>query len=837
MTGDDIQPNDDAGAGDGAREAALARRIARAVGLARAALAWEVVWPRLVAVAAVPALFAAFAWLGLFRLLSDGARIAVLVLFAIAAVAVVAGAVLDVRRRRAIFDVAAARGRVEAASGLRPHDLTDFSDRLPEGAGATTQTLWRAHRRRLAARIGRLHVGWPRPDLPRRDRWALRPALGMLLFVAWFAADGEHLARLHETVRFTSVVPVPPRLDAWIEPPAHTGLAPIVLTGEAAREREAGAISVPGGSRLVVRVAMPAGAAAPKLELAATPAGAVRALDPIAPGAPTGGGFAAAVTAAAAPEASGTVERRLELVADGAVRAERDGRSVADWRFAIVPDRAPTITLVEPPRRQGQGATRLGHETDDDWGVVAAEAIFETPRGGHPLYEAPRFPLTLPAGRAHRGRADTVRDLSAHPFAGARLRLHLVARDAIGQEGRSEATEVDLPDRRYRVPLARAASELRRRLALDARERDAVATALDGLSLAPDRFGTRAGLHLVLRRLALDTDRAEGDEALRGVVQGLATLAGLAEQGDTAKEAEELAKAIEALREALRNGASDAEIDRLTRRLREALDAHLKAQAEAARRDPSRQAAPGGKQITKGDLDRMLDEIDKLGRTGSRRAAEDLLSRLDDLLADLKPQGSGSGSGSGEGGGGEDPLGGLSEMMRRQRKLMDDTHRGDREGGDAGDLRRQQDELRRDLDRLREGLARRPGEGDEATGDALGEAGREMGEAGDALGRGEGDEAVGSQGRALDALRRGARSLAERLRKEGESDGTREGETADDPLGRPDRGRKADGRVGIPDEAAVERARRILDDIRKRLSDPGRPRLERDYLDRLLKLD
>lgn len=831
MTGDDIRPDGDAEAGDSAREAALARRIARAVGLARAALAWEVVWPRVVATAAVPALFVAFAWLGLFRLLSDGVRMAALAVFAIAAVGVAVGAIVDVRRRRATFDAAAARARVEAASGLAAHALADLSDRLPDGAGAATRTLWRLHRRRLAARIGPLEVGGPRPDLPRRDRWALRPALGMLLFVAWFAADGDHLSPLRAAVRFASVAPIPPRLDAWIEPPAHTGSAPIVLTGDAGRQRDAASIAVPGGSRLVVRVAVPAGTAAPKLELSAEPAGAVRVLDPIAPGAPTGGGFAAAVTAAATPEASGTVERRLELIGDGEIRVDRDGRVAAGWRFTVVPDRAPTITLAEAPRRQGQGATRLGHETDDDWGVVAAEAIFETPRGGRPLYEAPRFPLTLPAGRAHRGRADTVRDLSAHPFAGARLRLQLVARDAIGQEGRSAASEVDLPDRRFREPLARAASELRRRLALDARERDAVATALAALALAPERFGPRAGVYLALRRLALDADRAEGDEALRGVVEGLAALAGLAEQGDTGKEAEELAKAIEALRDALRNGASDEEIDRLTRRLREALDAHLKAQAEAARRDPGRQAAPGGKQITKGDLDRMLDQIDKLGRTGSRRAAEDLLSRLDDLLADLKPQG------SGEGGGGEDPLGGLSDMMRRQRKLMDDTHRGDREGGDAGDLKRRQDDLRRDLDRLGEGLARRPGEGDEATGEALGEAGREMGEAGDALGRGEGEEAVGSQGRALDALRRGARSLAEQLRKEGERGRAGSGEGDDDPLGRPDRGRKADGRVGIPDEAAVERARRILDDIRRRLADPGRPRLERDYLDRLLKLD
>jgi hypothetical protein len=39
----------------------------------------------------------------------------------------------------------------------------------------------------------------------------------------------------------------------------------------------------------------------------------------------------------------------------------------------------------------------------------------------------------------------------------------------------------------------------------------------------------------------------------------------------------------------------------------------------------------------------------------------------------------------------------------------------------------------------------------------------------------------------------------------------------------------------LPNEAAVERARRILDALRSRANQPDRPRLELDYIDRLLK--
>ena len=58
-----------------------------------------------------------------------------------------------------------------------------------------------------------------------------------------------------------------------------------------------------------------------------------------------------------------------------------------------------------------------------------------------------------------------------------------------------------------------------------------------------------------------------------------------------------------------------------------------------------------------------------------------------------------------------------------------------------------------------------------------------------------------------------------------------------DPLGRPMRGREYgdDVTVKVPGEIDVQRARRILEELRRRFADPQRPQLELDYLDRLLK--
>ena len=58
-----------------------------------------------------------------------------------------------------------------------------------------------------------------------------------------------------------------------------------------------------------------------------------------------------------------------------------------------------------------------------------------------------------------------------------------------------------------------------------------------------------------------------------------------------------------------------------------------------------------------------------------------------------------------------------------------------------------------------------------------------------------------------------------------------------DPLGRPLRGRDYgdDTTVKVPGEIDVQRARRILEELRQRFADPARPQLELDYIERLLK--
>src|SRR6202030_3692159 len=108
------------------------------------------------------------------------------------------------------------------------------------------------------------------------------------------------------------------------------------------------------------------------------------------------------------------------------------------------------------------------------------------------------------------------------------------------------------------------------------------------------------------------------------------------------------------------------------------------------------------------------------------------------------------------------------------------------------------------------------------------------------------DSAVDSQGRALDAMRKGAQGLAQAMQQQmgqgqcqGRSGrfGEARGQQDTDLLGRPLRGRDYgdDTTVRVPGEIDVQRARRIIEELRKRFGDMGRPQDELDYIERLLK--
>ncbi len=158
-----------------------------------------------------------------------------------------------------------------------------------------------------------------------------------------------------------------------------------------------------------------------------------------------------------------------------------------------------------------------------------------------------------------------------------------------------------------------------------------------------------------------------------------------------------------------------------------------------------------------------------------------------------------------------------------------------------GSLAQRQGELGQRLNRLMEGLR---GMGIEPGEEMARRAGRWAAERN--LGQGNPEKATDDQADALDALRRGAQEMMDQMRQAmGEQGGgqqpggRRAGADDRDPLGRP---RATEGpdfgqSTKVPDEIDIQRAREILEAIRKRLGDALSPELERSYLERLLRFE
>ncbi|MFL6793369.1 MAG: TIGR02302 family protein [Bradyrhizobium sp.] len=844
-------------------------QLTQALQRAKYAIAWERAWPHLARLLTVVGLFLVVSWAGLWLVLPFVARLAGTGLFVLLAL----GALFPLIRFR-WPSREEGLNRLDRGTGIRHRPATALTDTLAT-QDPVAQALWQEQRERTLASIKRIRAGLPSPRLAIHDPWALRALVVVMMVAAYVAAGDERTMRVVSAFDWNGVLaPANVRVDAWVTPPNYTGKPPVILS---AANKEAAAVDsaplpVPAGSTLLVR----------------SSGGTIDVV--------VGGGVTEVAPSEQAPK--GTNERHFKIAGDGTAHVRAPAGQPL-WKFTATPDRAPTISLAKDPERQARGSLQMSYKIEDDYGVTEARAQFVTRPGDaakdtakdkdkskdtskgaaepRPLFDAPQFALVLPNARTRNGVGQTVKDLSEDPYAGADVTLTLTAKDEAGNEGRSEPFNMRLPERLFTKPLARALIEQRRILALDASQNSQVYAALDALLIAPELFTPEAGYYLGLHSVARQLEAARSDDALREVVASLWALAVTIEDGNISDVDKALRAAQEALKQALERGASDEEIKKLTDNLRAALDNFLRQLAEQLRNNPQQLARPldpNTKMLSQQDLKNMLDRMERMSRSGDKDAAKQLLEQLQQMLENLQMAQPGQ-SGDNDM---EQALNELGDMIRKQQQLRDKTFkqgqdsrrdrmRGKQGDQSLGDLQQDQQGLRDRLKKLQEELAKRgmgPGQrgekgqrgeqgqqgqqGDQGDGeDGLDQADSAMGDAGGRLGEGNADGAVDSQGRALDALRKGAQSLAEAM-QQGDGDqasdgpGNRAGRQQSggnqtDPLGRPLRGREFgdDLTVKIPGEIDVQRVRRILEELRRRLADPARPQIELDYIERLLK--
>lgn len=831
---------------------------------------WEQAWPILWRGLAVLLVFLAVSWLGLWLDAGPAWRMAGVALFALALLA----ALLPlVRLRRIARNQALARIDRDAGLGHRP--ARTLEDNLALGQDDPgTRALWALHRSRAAATLARLKVSGPRPGMARRDPFALRAGAILAAAAAAFVAGPEAGERLRAAFDWRGPVAAAPsfRVDGWIDPPLYTRTPPLIVTLAEAGQR----LRAPVNSTLVVRIA---GAG----DATVTPGAGLKALPASAPARPdlreerftlTGGtaevavqtGFASThrltietipdrppeIAFAGQPETNGrgtfTLAYRAKddygiASAEGLVEPQTKGRS-------LVPP--PRLALSLPADAQGTSDTRtLIDLTDNPWaGAKVLLTLVAKDEAGQEGRSAP-LAMTLP------GRFFT--KPLARSLAEERRRLVL---DPDGSRARVE-------------------------------------TSLDALLIAPERFTPQWGVFLGLREAVQRLRAAKTDEALTEVADLLWTMALQIEEGDLSDAEKALRAAQERLKDAMERGASDQEIAKLTEDLRQAMDRFLKEFAQRQQQNPQNPGQPNqqaDRTVTPDDLSKMLDQMQEAMKRGDVAEAQRLLDQLRGILENLQTAQPNSRMSDPAAREMNRQMQDLEAMAREQQGLRDETFRqgqerrfgnrgqpqqpgqqgqrqqdqrgqqgprggepqgqdgqqGQKPGGEKqGGLGDRQQALRQRLEDLQKRMKELGMQGEQGLSDAE----QAMREAENSLGQGQDGSAVDAQGRALEGLQRGAQGMAQQMQQMGQdgegqqADGQqqgqgnpnqpgRQGARDNDPLGRPTRNRDfSDGRVRVPtaEESGVERARRILEELRRKLGDPSRPAEELDYFERLLR--
>ncbi|MFC4271497.1 TIGR02302 family protein [Sneathiella chungangensis] len=706
--------------------------------------------------------------------------------------------------------------------------------------------MWRIYQKSLRRYVNGLKVGFPNLDMGSEDGYGLRAVIILLLVAAVVIAGPRSGERLYAAVTPTIGTPeVPVDVTAWVTPPAYTGRAPILLNKLDSEEAPVKTYIVPAQSSFIAHV-FGGGPEAPSLILEDQ-----------------------------SEEFTATDAQNFQIQSafdnSTTVRIEKDGEVIAHWRLTIVVDELPAVDLISDPEVTDRAAFKLQYQATDDYGVMQIGGEISRGEDGEKI----ELGLPTPGRGSKQIVSKSYHDLTAHPWAGLPVTLTLFAEDQIGQKGYSEPLSFVLPERKFTHPVAKALIEQRKNLVTDPEANaENVALVLEAIAGLPNSFNNDVTVILALSTARAILANGVGQESFDEVIELLWDTALRLENGDLSQAEAALRAAQEALMEALNNNASDEEIKRLVEELRAAMDNFLQALAQQQRPMDDPAAGDPNSQdqfINSQDLQKMLDRIDQFARGGARDAARQLLSELQDIMENLKNAEAMPPSASQQAG--QQMLNELGKLMQKQRELLDQTFRqsqgrqpqqGDRRGqqpgqqpqngqqqgqqgqqgqsgqrGNLQDLAQVQEAIRQMLG----DLMGRIGENGEIP-ESLGQAERSMNDARGALEQGQGQSAMESESNALESLRQGTESLAQQMMQNGEGQGQQQAGPGQpgqgrDPLGRSmeqdgNEGSISDGAMLRGESEGFSKSRDIRNELQRRLSDPARPLLERDYLRRLL---
>ncbi|TAL03412.1 MAG: DUF4175 family protein [Rhodospirillaceae bacterium] len=802
------------------------------------AIVWEQIWNRLWPVASLLAAGTAVALTDVLPSLPGFVHLAVLACF------IVGLCLLTARRMRGFVlpTRAEARARLEAASPVPHRPLTAVEDTLATESTPLQRLLWRRHQREARAGLDRLRNPWPSSAIARHDVFALRALAVLLLVVAVIGASGDIGVRLRRAL-------IPSfgggdgavAIKLWITPPAYTNRSPLFVEVPAPKDFAAHTLEIPAGSKALVVVT----GAERGVALVTKARGQAARTMPLV-------GLDGSEALDGKPPSAGS--SRLETVLDPTERLEirRDAHVLAAWDVKWVADRPPTVAILNPPRDAGSGRLKIDYAADDDYGIETMTAHVTRTQGSlQDNGETVDIPLAVPAFDRKNTAHTALLDLAGSPWTGLSATIQLVVTDQAGQSASSAAIQTVLPERDFTHPVAQEVAHWRKALMADPQRAAGPAQeSFARLLEHPEAFG---GDHIVTLALSTSMYRLSyqaPDDAIVGLPELLWQTAVRIEDGDRGAAESRMTDAERDLQDAMARNASPEEISKLVDQLQRALADYTRALLDSM---PTKGVELGGidnqgNVVSPEDIAALMEQLRQLTQMGARDVAKQMLGQIQSMLQTLRNAASGNGSNP-EMQAAEQLMRDMRELTEAQSQLLNDsfTHvrqealRERRDNGTASaKAAGAQEKLRARLGELSQQVTQMTG----GSSDDLGAASKAMGDAAAALKSGAWQSGAETQGVALAKLEAGMqqasqqilRALAEkgvpgfvqmpggprRFAPMGPHDGLDDGEQVDVP-NRPDA------------EGIAQRARVILEELRRRASDRERPAEEQDYLRRLMK--
>ncbi len=752
--------------------------------------------------------------------------------------------------------------RIELDSRVKHRPLSGAKDKLIRHSSGGSEVLWARSRKALHHSLLLLKKPLYSKSSDIADPLSFRLATFLFFGFGLLFAGPEWNSRLAEGLMPAALrLPVSVQnLQASIEPPSYTGLAPLYL-GKA----ENGALlKIPQGSKF--KVLVQGGIGKPVMHIG----------DRVIP-------------MGSQDQKTYTVETDIpnlppgkDNVAPLSIRQMFIPR--AHWVYQTVPDLPPHIEQNADVEIISDNMIRIPLLVQDDYSVEGLKiemdldpVVTESPLGER---KSEIRSVMSPPNTAY----DTapVLDYSSHIWAGLPVLLKITALDHLGQNAELPPIAIVLPEKEFQHPIAKKLIALRKKLAWNPTEdTEAIAREIEEILFQPSAFHNDLTVFLALRSAA---SRLYWNEPAVGTSKTVISLlwdtALAIEDGNLSIAMRDLRDAQNALERALRDPSTEqTDIAQLMNDLRQAMADYMnEMQRELQKRMQDGKDIPMvppemlGQVIDPDVMNSFLDQLEQEMRSGNKDKVQEMLSQLQEMMDGLSPQMAEMPEdmqmmqqGANE----------LQQLIERQESLLEQTQNQISPAVDqdfGGTLTLDDDFLKElglenlpppenpqtpqvntaankaEQEALRLILGQLMLDAAEVLKDIppnMGKAEQEMRGSSYALGENNPQGSVPHQEEAIRQLKEAQKQLSQqfmaRMKQLGGMMMSRGSGMRYDPLGRPYGGEDQEGgmnpgsSVKIPNDAEAKRALEILRELRRRSSQRDRPENELEYYRRLLK--